>query len=88
MCLFAGSCNFSFGENVLMLEKINSPEDVKGLSQQEKKLLAAEIRNRLVSVVLENGGHLASNLGVVELTIALLHCLSLDEDKIVWDVGH
>ena len=88
MCLFAGSCNFSFGENVLMLEKINSPEDVKGLSQQEKKLLAAEIRNRLVSVVLENGGHLASNLGVTELTIALYSIVDPYTDKIIWDVGH
>ena len=54
-----------------MLEKINSPEDVKKLNYQEKKELAEEIRKYILEIVSENGGHLASNLGIVELTIAL-----------------
>ena len=57
------------GDN--MLEKINSPEDVKKLNIEEKKQLAEEIRKYIIEIVSENGGHLASNLGVVELTIAL-----------------
>jgi len=71
-----------------MLEKISSPEDVKKLSEKEKILLAAEIRERLVSVVLKNGGHLASNLGVTELTIALYSVIDPFHDKVIWDVGH
>ena len=71
-----------------MLEKINSPEDVKKLSAQEKKQLAEEIRKYIIEIVSENGGHLASNLGVVELTIALHSIFNVPKDKIVWDVGH
>ena len=71
-----------------MLEKINSPEDVKKLKIEEKKKLAEEIRKYILDVVSENGGHLASNLGVVELTIALHSVFNVPEDKIVWDVGH
>ena len=71
-----------------MLEKINSPEDVKKLNIEEKKQLAEEIRKYILEIVSENGGHLASNLGVVELTIALHSVFNLPEDKIVWDVGH
>ena len=71
-----------------MLEKINSPQDVKKLNIEEKKKLAEEIRKYILEVVSENGGHLASNLGVVELTIALHSVFDLPEDKIVWDVGH
>ena len=71
-----------------MLEKINSPEDVKKLNYQEKKELAEEIRKYILEIVSENGGHLASNLGVVELTIALHSVFDLPKDKIVWDVGH
>ncbi len=71
-----------------MLEKINSPEDVKKLSIEEKKKLAEEIRKYIIEIVSENGGHLASNLGVVELTIALHSVFDLPNDKIVWDVGH
>ncbi len=71
-----------------MLERIHSPEDVKKLSEKEKKLLAEEIRSRLVSVVLENGGHLASNLGVTELTVALYSIIDPFTDKVIWDVGH
>ena len=71
-----------------MLEKINSPEDVKKLNINEKKQLAEEIRKYILEVVSKNGGHLASNLGVVELTIALHSVFNVPTDKIVWDVGH
>ena len=69
-----------------MLEKINSPEDVKKLKIEEKKKLAEEIREYILQVVSENGGHLASNLGVVELTLALHSVFNTPKDKIVWDV--
>lgn len=71
-----------------MLEKIKSSEDVKKLSKQEKNELAEEIRKYILEVVSENGGHLASNLGVVELTIALHSVFDMSKDKIIWDVGH
>ena len=71
-----------------MLEKINSAEDVKKLNTEEQKKLAEEIREYILEVVSENGGHLASNLGVVELTIALHTVFDLPTDKVVWDVGH
>lgn len=71
-----------------MLEQINSPEDVKKLTLKEKQELAEEIRKYIIEVVSENGGHLASNLGVVELTIALHSVFNVPEDKIIWDVGH
>lgn len=71
-----------------MLEKINTPEDVKNLNLQEKKQLAEDIRKYILEVVSQNGGHLASNLGVVELTIALHSVFNEPVDKIVWDVGH
>ena len=71
-----------------MLEKINSPEDLKKLNIEEKNQLAQEIREYILKVVSENGGHLASNLGVVELTIALHSVFNVPTDKIVWDVGH
>ena len=71
-----------------MLEKINSPKDVKKLKIEEKKKLAEEIRKYILETVSENGGHLASNLGVVELTLALHSVFNTPTDKIVWDVGH
>ncbi len=71
-----------------MLEKINSSEDLKKLNLDEKQILANEIRKYVLEVVSKNGGHLASNLGVVELTIALESVFDLPKDKIVWDVGH
>ena len=71
-----------------LLDKIDSPADLKPLSQQGLKQLAAEIREELVAVVSTNGGHLASNLGVVELTIALHRVFDSPRDKIIWDVGH
>ncbi len=71
-----------------MLEKINTPEDLKKLTIEEKKKLAEEIRKYILEIVSENGGHLASNLGVVELTIALHSIFEVPKDKIIWDVGH
>lgn len=71
-----------------MLEKINEPKDLKKLTQNEKEKLADEIRKYIIGIVSENGGHLASNLGVVELTIALHAVFDVPNDKIVWDVGH
>lgn len=71
-----------------MLEKINSPKDLKKLNIGEKNKLAKEIREYIIEVVSENGGHLASNLGVVELTIAIHSVFNMPKDKIVWDVGH
>ena len=71
-----------------MLEQINSPEDVKKLTLKQKQELAKEIREYIIEIVSKNGGHLASNLGVVELTIALHSVFDVPNDKIVWDVGH
>ena len=71
-----------------LLCKINKPNDIKQIDPKEYKTLAKEIRRFLVNSVSQNGGHLASNLGVVELTMALHIALDLPEDKIVWDVGH
>ncbi|MFC2021599.1 1-deoxy-D-xylulose-5-phosphate synthase [Chloroflexota bacterium] len=71
-----------------LLDKIDSPADLRLLTQQELKQLASEIREELVAVVSTNGGHLASNLGAVELTIALHRVFDSPRDKIVWDVGH
>ena len=71
-----------------MLEKINSDKDLKKLNKEEKEELAEDIRKYILEIVSKNGGHLASNLGVVELTIALHSVFDLPKDKIIWDVGH
>ena len=71
-----------------MLEKINSTEDLKKLTIKEKEQLADDIRKYILEVVSTNGGHLASNLGVVELTLALESVFDVKKDKIIWDVGH
>lgn len=71
-----------------ILDKINKPEDIKKLSFNEQNELAIELREFLLDNVSKNGGHLASNLGVVELTIALLNNFDFTKDKIVFDVGH
>lgn len=71
-----------------MLEKVNMPEDVKALTKEEKVVLAQEIRNYIIEIVSKTGGHIASNLGVVELTIALHSCFQFPKDKLIWDVGH
>ena len=72
----------------MLLNKINKPKDLKKLTLKEKEELANEIRTYLLEVVSTNGGHLASNLGVVELTIALHSVFNTPTDKIIWDVGH
>ena len=71
-----------------ILEKINSPRDLRGLSRQQTELLCREIRAALIEGVSATGGHLASNLGVVELTVAIHRVFSSPTDQIVWDVGH
>lgn len=71
-----------------VLDKVNMPEDLKKLNIKEKEQLATEIRELILDVVSKNGGHLASNLGVVELTIALHSVFDIPKDKMVWDVGH
>src|SRR6266699_4600212 len=71
-----------------ILDRINEPQDLQQLSLPELELLAAELRNELVEVVSSIGGHLGSNLGTVELTIALHSVLESPNDKILWDVGH
>lgn len=70
------------------LNNINSPNDLKHLNIDELKILAKEIRGFLLRSVSKIGGHLASNLGTVELTLALHYCLNSPKDKIIWDVGH
>ena len=72
----------------MILEHIEGPWDVKNLSPEELKTLAAEIRQFLIEKISVTGGHLASNLGVVELTIALYLAFDLPRDKVIWDVGH
>ena len=74
--------------NFPLLNTINSPEDVKKLSEQQLEQLAQEIRQFMISVISKTGGHLAPNLGVVELTLALHRVFSTPKDKIVFDVGH
>lgn len=71
-----------------MLENIHSPRDLDQLSYQQLDQLAGEIRDELISTVSSNGGHLASNLGIVELTLALHRVFQMPEDKIIFDVGH
>ena len=72
-----------------LLEKVSqNPGLIKQLTKSQLTGLAAEIRHRIIEVVATNGGHLAPNLGVVEMTLALLSCLNLPEDEVVWDVGH
>lgn len=71
-----------------ILDRISGPGDVKALSPEEKTALAEEVRRRIVDVVCCTGGHLASSLGVVELTVAILSVYDPEVDRIVWDVGH
>jgi 1-deoxy-D-xylulose-5-phosphate synthase len=72
----------------MYLEKIETPADIKGLKPEELRVLAGELREAIIQTVSENGGHLASNLGVIELTIALHYTFETPRDKIIWDVGH
>lgn len=71
-----------------LLENIKSPSDVKKLDESQLPLLAEEVRDTIISTVSDNGGHLASNLGTVELTIAIHRVFNSPDDKIIWDVGH
>ncbi|MFZ2993964.1 MAG: 1-deoxy-D-xylulose-5-phosphate synthase [Candidatus Moraniibacteriota bacterium] len=73
---------------MIMLEKVNFPKDLKKLTPEELAILAGDIRQFLLEKVSKSGGHLASNLGVVELTIALHKFLDCPMDALVWDVGH
>lgn len=72
----------------MVLEKLKKPEDIKKLNEDQLKILAQEIREFLIEKISVTGGHLASNLGVVELTIAMFLSFDLPTDKVIWDVGH
>jgi len=71
-----------------ILAQINNPSDLKGLSLQELEILCKELRQTIMNTVAANGGHLAPNLGVIELTVALHNVYNGPRDKIIWDVGH
>ena len=71
-----------------LLDQIDGPEDIKQLPANELQELADEVRQRLIEVVSQTGGHIGSGLGVVELTVALLRGFDSPHDKIIWDVGH
>lgn len=75
-------------ENMSLLDKVNSPKDIKKLNIDELNELCSDIRKMLIETVSKNGGHLASNLGVVELTVALHKVFNSPVDQIVFDVGH
>ena len=72
----------------MALEKIQKANDIKELTEEELKELSDEIRRFLIEKISRTGGHLASNLGVVELTMAIHLVFDLPKDKIIWDVGH
>ena len=72
----------------MMLERIQKENDIKELNREELPILAEEIREFLIEKISRTGGHLASNLGVVELTMAMHRVFTLPQDKIIWDVGH
>ena len=71
-----------------ILEKVNFPKDLKLLSRQDLKTLCNELRSFIIDSVSQTGGHLSSNLGVIELTVALHYVYDAPADKIIWDVGH
>ncbi|MEO7116789.1 MAG: 1-deoxy-D-xylulose-5-phosphate synthase N-terminal domain-containing protein, partial [Caldimonas sp.] len=74
--------------NTPLLDRIDVPSDVRRLSRTELKQLAVELREYLVQAVSQTGGHFSSNLGTVELTIALHYVFDTPNDRLVWDVGH
>jgi 1-deoxy-D-xylulose-5-phosphate synthase len=80
--------NMMRGEHLSILEQINNSADLKNLTLPELKQLCAEIRSFLIENVSKSGGHLASNLGVVELTVALHRILDVETDRLIFDVGH
>src|SRR5712675_2243033 len=71
-----------------ILDRISGPADLKALTEAELTSLCGEIRDYIVDVVSQKGGHLGASLGVVELTVALARVLDLPEDRVVWDTGH
>ncbi|MBT9511552.1 MAG: 1-deoxy-D-xylulose-5-phosphate synthase, partial [Acidovorax sp.] len=71
-----------------LLQTINDPADLRQLARADLKALAAELREFVLHSVSQTGGHLSSNLGTVELTVALHHVFNTPEDRLVWDVGH
>ena len=71
-----------------LLESVDSPADLRRMSRADLKTLAVELRDFVLKSVSETGGHLGSNLGTVELTVALHHVFDTPHDRIVWDVGH
>ena len=71
-----------------ILDRIKCIADIKSLSYAELNQLASEVREKIIQITSNNGGHLASSLGVVELTIAILLSYDLPKDKVIWDVGH
>ncbi len=75
-------------ENKKVLDEVNFPSDIKGFSNEKLEVLASEIRKIIIEVVAQSGGHLSSNLGVVDLTLALHKVFDCPNDKIIWDVGH
>ena len=74
--------------NEKLLDRITTPHQLRRLSEAELEHLAEEVRQRIIDVVSRNGGHLASNLGITELTIALHHVFDFSHDRLLWDVGH
>ena len=72
----------------MILDTINNPNDIKNIPENQLPELAEEIRSFLIRKISKTGGHLASNLGAVELTMALHLAFTLPEDKLIWDVGH
>ena len=74
--------------NYPLLDSLDLPQDINALSYDEKNRLAEELRTLIINVTSKNGGHLASNLGVIELIIALLSIIDAKNDKFIFDVGH
>ena len=72
----------------MLLDNIRQANDIKKIAEKDYPALAQEIRDFLIRTISETGGHLGSNLGAVELTMALHLALNLPQDKIIWDVGH
>ena len=71
-----------------VLDRVNTPDDMKDLTREELKILADDVRNEVVDAVSVTGGHLGAGLGVVELTVALHYVFNTPDDKLIWDVGH
>src|SRR5512145_2282010 len=74
--------------NYSVLDKVNCPVDLRKLNIAEMNTLAEEIRKLIINTIASNGGHLASSLGTVELTLALHYVFNTPDDKLIWDVGH